>query len=164
MRISRATLLIVLIGLALSGLLYAVHLQAASPTARNGEVTSVASRSAVLEASQADLAKVLTYRANSFDADVHAALGVMTASMQADYERTVTPRLKAEALANGTNLEAAVVRTSIISLRDDTAEVLAFVDQTTTPASGPAHTDDRRVVVSLSRLGGAWLMSKLRYF
>lgn len=164
MKASRTYVLIGLIGLAVSLLLLVVHHQAASTTARNGEDTSEAVRSAVLDASQADLTKVLTYRSRTFDADVQAALAVMTPTMQSDYQRTVTPALKAQALANGTDLEASVVRTSILSLHDGLAEVLAFVNQTATPASGASHSDSRRVVVSLSRVGGAWLMSKLRYF
>ena len=73
--------------------------------------------------------------------------------------------VKAQTIKNQVKLTADAAATSIVSATDDKVVALVFVNQVTT-AKGAANqrVDSSRVLVTLTRSGGDWRISKLKPF
>ena len=71
--------------------------------------------------------------------------------------------VKAQAVKNQVKLTAAAAATSIVSATENKVVALVFVNQVTT-AKGTANqrVDSSRVLVTLTRGGGDWRISKLK--
>jgi hypothetical protein len=81
--------------------------------------------------------------------------------MRDRYDRTMAA-IAPGARRNQTAVEAAVVAVSIISVTDEDAKALLFVDQATTGRHLDQPTTERnRVVVTLHRDAGRWWVTRL---
>ena len=74
-------------------------------------------------------------------------------------------RRRGQAVKNQVKLTAEVVATSIVSATENKVVALVFVNQITT-AKGTANQrlDQNRVLVTLTRSGGDWRVSKMDAF
>ena len=156
--------LVMLLALAGVALFFTIrHIRAGDVTS-SGQVTSVATRSVLMDQASKMTATVLSYKAATFDADAAAAGKVMTASMRKQYDETLA-KVRAGVVKQQLVLVAKVRASSVISMTRDKAQLLEFVNQTTT-AKGVTtqQLNENRVVVTLTRTNGTWLISKLDAF
>ena len=73
--------------------------------------------------------------------------------------------VKAQTIKNQVKLVATVAATSIVSATDRKVKALVFVNQTTTAkGAGNQRLDQNRVLVTLTRDGGEWRVSKMDAF
>lgn len=156
--------LVLLLVLAVVVLVSVVHHQWHRDVAPDGQVTSEATRAVLMDDASRMTATVLSYHAASFDKDSTAAQRLMTASMRAQYRKTLG-QVKASVQKNGVDLTATVVASGIISETPDQAQVLEFVNQTTT-AAGSKHeqVNENRAVVTLQRTSDGWRISRIHAF
>lgn len=105
--------------------------------------------------------KVLSYTAETLDADIEAARATLAGDMASQYAETMD-RIRSQAEQDGTAVEAEVVARSIISVTARDAKVLLFVNQTTTgPRLEEPRVERNRVVVTLHRDDDTWLVTDL---
>jgi len=132
--------------------------------APDGAITSAEARDAGMQAASQLTQKVLSYDWKTLDADNKEAQAVLAPSFRNEYAKTMAG-VKAEAVKNQVKLEASAEATSIVSATDTKVVALVFVNQVTT-AKGPANqrVDGSRVLVTLTRSGGDWRISKLKAF
>ena len=80
------------------------------------------------------------------------------------YLKALEP-VKAKVVEEGITLKATVVATSLTHYAKDTVRALVFVNQSTT-ATGAKNEqlDNNRVVVTMKRVKGDWLVSKMDPF
>ena len=133
-------------------------------TAPDGTITSESARAVGMQQAGQLTAKALSYDGTRFDADTKAAGALMTPSMRQQYDAALA-KVRDRVVKNGVVLRATAVASSVISARDDEVKALVFLNQVTTAkgASGK-QLDSNRVVVTLVRRNGSWLISKLDAF
>ena len=142
-----------------------------------GEQASATARAAVMKQATRWAEQVMTYSAAPADADIAAAKDLMTEQMRAEYERTLPPaRDRRDQAAKGVKVAARVTRlddarstgrcpsaacaVGLMSLRDDRASVLLFVNQTATAKSTKeAVVNPTWQVLRLVREDGRWLIA-----
>jgi len=129
-----------------------------------GAITSTAARDAGMQAAARLTEKVLSYDWRTLDADSLANQAVLTPSFRNEYDKTMAG-VKAGAVRNQVKLTASAAATSIVSAAETKVVALVFVNQVTT-ATGAANqrVDTSRVLVTLTRSGGDWRISKLKAF
>lgn len=157
----------VLVVLLLAGLLavfFAIDRANSEETAADGTITSTSARAVAMQRVADSTATILSYQAETFDADAEKAGKLMTESMREDYLKALEP-VKADVVKQGITLKATVVATSLTSITDDTVRALLFVNQSTT-AEGASNEqlDNNRVLVTMKRHDGDWLISKMDPF
>lgn len=104
----------------------------------------------------------LSYDYRHLAADQATARQGLIDDARVEYEK-VMPALARTAPKLHAVVKAQVVAHSVMSLGGDTARVLLFVDQTSTSAKlTRPQLDQSRVVVTLVRRGGEWLVSSLQ--
>ncbi len=161
---SRLPLLVVLLLVSIAAVALAVVRANADETAPDGTITSNSARAVAMQRLAESTAKVLSYKAETFDADAEASGRLMTPTMRADYLKALTPA-KAEVVKNGITLKATVVETSLIKQTDRSVRGLLFVNQvTTSTGSTNEQLDNNRVVVTMQKSGDRWLISKMDAF
>lgn len=159
-----AVLVLALVAVLVAGALV-IRSQRTDGVAPDGQITSEASRALLLDQASRLTSQVLSYSAKSFDADAARAGRLMTPGMRTRYLHTLSGVRKG-VKKRGLVLKAEVRAASIVSATRDSADVLEFVNQTTT-AKGVdrQQLDQNRVVVTLTRgSDGAWLIAQLRAF
>ena len=132
--------------------------------APNGAITSTEARNEGMEAASDLTQKVLSYDWKTLDADSKANQAVLAPSFRKEYSETMSG-VKAEAVKNQVKLAASMEATSIVSASENKVVALVFLNQITT-AKGTANrrVDSSRVLVTLTRSGGDWRISKLKAF
>lgn len=161
---SRLPLLVALLLVSIAAVAFAVVRADADETAPDGTVTSNSARAVAMQRLAESTAKVLSYKAETFDSDAEASGRLMTATMRAEYLKALTPA-KTAVVKNGITLKATVVETSLIKQSAESVRGLLFVNQVTT-ATGSTNEqlDNNRVVVTMQRSGDRWLISKMDAF
>ena len=155
--------LVLLAGAGLAAALVHVHRADARGTG-SGTITSQAARAAGLRRAGPLTARVLSYDGSRFDADVTASKTLMTAAMQQQYDASLA-KVRARVVRDGVVHEATAVATSVITASEDQVAALVFLDQVTTARGAPGRQlDTNRVVVTLVRRHGTWLIAKLDAF
>jgi hypothetical protein len=133
-------------------------------TAGNGQVTSDSYRSAAMSAAAADAATVLSYGYKTLAADKKAARDVLTPAFAEKYLK-VMDKAGPQATDAKLTLKATVMSTALISLRKSSAKVLLFVNTVTTAAgSDKQQLNQNRVLMTMTRKDGDWVVSKLDAF
>lgn len=141
-----------------------IHDARTGHVAPDGQVTWKVTRDALMEQAGKMTGQALSYDAKTFDADITAAGKLMTPSFRKQYLATLG-KVRADVVKHKLELRADVMSSALISATDDQARVLEFVNQsTTTKGVKRAQLDQNRVVVTLSRIDGRWLISKLDAF
>jgi Mce-associated membrane protein len=129
--------------------------------APDGAITSSTARDAGMQAAAQLTEKVLSYDWKTFDKDVAAAEAVMAPSFRAEYAKTVGG-VKQQTLKNQVKLTASAVASSIVTASQTKVVALVFVNQVTTAkGAGNERVDSSRLLVTLTRDGGEWRVSKL---
>ena len=132
--------------------------------APDGAITSSQARDAGMQAAAQLTQKVLSYDWQTLDADIKAAEAVLAPSFRSEYAKTMAG-VKDQTIKNQVKLAADAAATSIVSATENKVVALVFVNQVTT-AKGTANqrVDGSRVLVTLTRGGGDWRISKLKAF
>ena len=132
--------------------------------APDGAITSTDARDAGMQAAAQLTAKVLSYDWKTLDADSLANQAVLAPSFRAEYAKTMAG-VKAGAVKNQVKLTATAAATSIVSATETKVVALVFVNQVTTAKGTPnQRVDSSRVLVTLTRSGGDWRISRLKAF
>jgi Mce-associated membrane protein len=104
---------------------------------------------------------VLTYSYDNLDRDFAAAKTHLTGDFLAYYS-TFTAQIVAPTAQQGQlTTTAKVIQAAVSDLHPDSAVVLVFVDQTTASKQKPQPVKaDNSVLVTLTKVNGAWLIAK----
>jgi Mce-associated membrane protein len=105
--------------------------------------------------------QLLSYNYAHLDQDFAQAQRLLTDDFRRQYIQA-TDVVRDEAVQDRAVIKAAVVATSVVSAEPDKVKTLLFVNQTTTTGRGGSPSIDlNRVVVTLVRQDGRWLVSDL---
>ena len=118
-------------------------------------------RTAVTEAARSAVTAVLSYDYRSLGTNIASAEPLLTGDAKKQYREVSAPLLST---APGIQaITKATVRTStVLSSGPKQAEVLLFVDQTSSSTSlKTPRVDQSRILVTLTRSGQRWLVSTL---
>ena len=137
--------------------------QGSSAVAPDGSLVGDDARTQVL-VTAADLTqRTLSYDHRTLANDMEVARARMTPTFRKEYDATMK-QVRANTEKNKIVLEAAVVSSAIIKATENKATVLAFVNQTTSAGTGKKRNQQlnrNTLVITLTRAGGDWAMSKL---
>jgi Mce-associated membrane protein len=123
----------------------------------------VAAGDAAVAAARTSAATILSYDYRHLDSDFAAATALTTGSFRSDYQATTTKAVSQLATQTKAVVVAKVAAVGVVSSSTDRATLLLFVDQTTTSNRlSSAKTDLVRVQMTMSRVGGRWLVSSLK--
>jgi len=122
--------------------------------------TDDAAAKAAATAASAGTVSMLSYAPDSLDRDLAAAKAHLTGDFLTYYSKFSDEIVAPAAKQKAVKTTASVVRTAVSELRPDSAKVVVFLNQTTTSTSKPEPTQTASsVVVSLTKVNGAWLIS-----
>jgi Mce-associated membrane protein len=120
-----------LLALAGTGLLVAAAQVRGSPAAANRALTDQAATRQVLSEVTAGVSAIYSYSSADLGATQRAARRVLAGQAAAQY-RELFPLLQRDAAGQQLTVVSRVVRAGVSSLSGNTAQVLVFIDQTTT--------------------------------
>ena len=121
---------------------------------------SAAAHTAIQAASDGTVA-LLSYSPDSLDRDFSDAKAHLTGDFLSYYNHFTEQIVAPAAKQKGVTTKAAVVQSALSELNPDRAVVLLFINQTTTSTDRPEPAlTSSSVLVSLSKVNGAWLISK----
>lgn len=126
---------------------------------RPDQQTSPAAQKVVLDAATTGTVALLSYSPESLDKDFAAAKARLTGSFLSYYtqftDEIVTPAAKQKSVKT----TASVVRAAVSQIKPDEAEVLVFINQSTTSTDNPDGAFAASSVrVGLKKVDGAWLI------
>ena len=136
---------------------------------RNAEEASArALHSALIQSpSVAEQAAVplLSYRYDTIDKDLAEAQRYLTDEFRPGYTASIDRLVRREATRARATVEAEVLNSGVVEAGGQRAEVLLFVNQTTTsPTRSEPTTALNRVVFSMVRRDGTWKVADIRAF
>ena len=135
----------------------AVWLYAAVPSDR---AVADATRAAQAAAERA-VVPVLSYDADTLDADQAEASSYLTDSYREDYDRLFAV-IRDNAPATGTKVSAEVVSSGIVRSGEDRVQVLVFLNRpTTNKQQGEPIVYRDQVTLTMQRVGDSWLVDDL---
>lgn len=102
---------------------------------------------------------MLSYKPDTVDHDLAAPRTRMTGAFKDSYAKLITDIVAPGAKRGKISAVATVPAAAIVSANDHSAEVLVFVDQTTTVDTGPPTNTASSVKVSLQKIGQQWFIS-----
>jgi Mce-associated membrane protein len=131
--------------------------------------TQAGSRMAASSAASASIEKLLGYDYRTFDRHTTEVSALLTGGFKNEFVQAATKVVKPLAVQNQAVVQAAVSKAAVMSTPGipDTAgvKVLLFVDQRTTSAKlKRPQVDQNRVILTMSQVGGRWLVSKVEAF
>ncbi len=136
----------------------------AGDDASAGPITSADARDAGLQEATRVTQQVLSYDWKTLDEDITAAEKLLAPSFRGEYSKAMEG-VKAQTVKNQVKLTADAVATSIVSASAERVQALVFVNQVTTAkGTGNQRLDQNRVLVTLTRHGGEWRVSKMDAF
>ncbi|MDZ4233713.1 MAG: hypothetical protein U1C73_08110 [Dietzia sp.] len=126
---------------------------------RPDQQTDPAASKVALDAATSGTIALLSYSPESLDQDFTAAKARLTGDFLSYYtqftEQIVTPAAKEKSVKT----TASVVRAAVSDIEPDSAEVLVFINQTTTSKENPDGAfAASSVKVGLTKVDGAWLI------
>lgn len=131
---------------------------------QQGQQSSVtAARAAAMAAAKTEVSTVLSYGYGSFSADEAKAEAALTGQFRQEYTQLMTKVVASAARKQKAETNANVVSTAVMSATPGSAQILLFVDQTTTSSSftGP-KLDGSRVIATMHKIGNKWLISNIK--
>ncbi|KQV74497.1 hypothetical protein ASC61_05490 [Aeromicrobium sp. Root344] len=138
--------------------------QGSATVAPGGALVGDDARTEVLVAG-ADLAqRTLSYDYKTLANDMEVARARMTPAFRKQYDSTMA-EVRANTTKNKIVLQTVAVSSAIISATEHKARVLVFVNQTTTAGTGKNANQQalqNSLVITLTRGGGDWAISKLK--
>ncbi len=149
------TALVVASMLTLAGLLYFQY--------RPDRQTDDAAAQAAVAAAKDGTAAVYTYSADTLDRDISSAKSYLTGDFLSEYQQYAQSPATAATKQNAVKTTATVAGAAPVEVHPGTAEVLVFVNQSTTSAQSPGPMQaSRSVLVTLLKVDGKWLISSLK--
>ncbi len=125
--------------------------------------TDHAARDAAVKAAAEGTTAVYTYAANTVDKDIAAAKTHLTGDALTQYEQNAATGVTAVARTKVLKTSATVVGAAVSRLGPDSADVLVFLNQTTTTVDAPGPSMSvGSLLVSLSKVDGKWLISAMK--
>lgn len=126
---------------------------------RPDQQTDADAQQAVLDAATSGTVALLSYSPESLDADFAAAKARLTGDFLSYYtqftEQIVTPAAKEKQVKTS----ASVVKSGVAQMEPEQAEVLVFINQTTTSKENPDGAfAASSVKVGMTKIDGAWLI------
>ncbi len=126
---------------------------------RPDQQTNAAAAKVALDAAKSGTVALLSYSPETLDKDFAAAKSQLTGDFLSYYtqftEQIVTPAAKEKSVKT----TASVVRAAVSEIQPDSAEVLVFINQTTTSKENPDGAfAASSVKVGLKKIDGAWLI------
>jgi Mce-associated membrane protein len=119
-------------------------------------------RTAAQAAAESDVVDLLSYDYRHLDRDFARARSHLTGKFVADYTTTTQHTVRPLAPQVHAVVKATVASSSVVRASENTVVVLLFVNQTTTSTRLEApRTDLNRVRLTMTRVGGAWKVSKV---
>lgn len=108
---------------------------------------------------------MLSYDYKTFDQHTAQVDTLLTGAFRTEFDNGTRQSVKPLAVANQAVVQARASEVGVLSASDDTVRVLAFVNQATTSAKlDRPQVDQNRVVLTMSRVDGRWLVSKVEAF
>ncbi|MEU2603790.1 hypothetical protein [Streptomyces albus] len=150
-----AVAVLVLALVAGGGLLFRAQQLTGSPSARNAALTDHAATSRVSGEVGDALARVFSYTPEGLDDTEQAARELLAGKAARQYQ-TLFARVRRQAREQKLTLATRVVETGVTRLRGDRAELLVFLDQTTTRADRKPTSAAAQLSVTARREHGDW--------
>lgn len=130
-------------------------------TAPDGTLVGDEPRSEAIVAGADLTQRALSYDYRTLANDMEVAEARMTPSFRKEYKATMAA-VRANTVKNKIVLQADVVSSSIITATERKAQLLVFINQTTSAQATKAQQLDRNsLIVTLERGKGDWMLSKL---
>lgn len=130
----------------------------------DGQVTIGSYRDAALSQAAANAATVLSYSYKTLPQDEAAARLVMSPAFTKEYA-DVMKQAAPKAISAKLTLRASVASTSLVSITPDKAVLLLFVDAVTTAdGSTKQQLNENRILMTMTRQNGDWIVSKIKAF
>ena len=108
---------------------------------------------------------MLSYDYKTFDQHTKAVDALLTGSFRAEFDKGTTESVKPLAVQNQAVVQARASEVGVMSASDNTVRVLAFVNQSTTSAKlDRPQVDQNRVILTMTKVDGRWLVSKVEAF
>jgi Mce-associated membrane protein len=128
----------------------------------DSETNDAAAQSAKT-AAQDGVVAVYTYSAETLDRDIASAQSHLTGDFLSEYKQYAGSPAPAQAKQNAVKTAASVVGAAVMDLHPGSAEVLLFINQTSTSAQNPATSlATRSIQASLVKVDGKWLISSMK--
>ena len=129
-----------------------------------GPVTSVSARESGGAAAKRLSAQVLTYGWRTLERDAAGVERVSAPSFARQYDRTMAS-VRAQTLRTKVTLKAKAVAVGVVTASPSRVVALVFIDQTTrTQGTRRTRQDQNRVLVTVTRDGGEWRVSRMDAF
>jgi Mce-associated membrane protein len=126
------------------------------------QTNEAAAQSAVAAAKDATVA-IYTYSANTIDRDIASAQSHLTGDFSAEYKQYTQSPAPTEAKKNGLKTAATIAGAALVEMHPGSAQVLLFINQTTTSAQNPATSSaSRSILATLTKVDGKWLISSMK--
>ena len=120
---------------------------------------------AATSAARTAVESMLSYDYKTFDEHTKAVDALLTGSFRAEFDKGTTESVKPLAVQNQAVVQARAGEVGVMSASDNTVRVLAFVNQSTTSAKlDRPQVDQNRVILTMSKVEGRWLVSKVEAF
>jgi Mce-associated membrane protein len=126
---------------------------------RSARVSQTAAAQSVKAATENTIA-MLSYRSGSVEKDLTAAGDRLTGSFRDDYTRLINEVVIPGAKQKQVSAVATVPAAASVSVTQNRAVVLVFVNQTTTVGQDPPTATASSVRVTLDKVGERWLVSQ----
>jgi Mce-associated membrane protein len=127
-----------------------------------GPAVTSADETAAVASARTGLEQILSFDARSVAQKPDQVAGLLTGSFKDEFRKTFASNIAPLATKSGAVVKAQVREIGVASHTDDTVTVQAFVDQTRTTTADPTPaTDQNRVIATMTRVDGRWLISKL---
>jgi Mce-associated membrane protein len=125
----------------------------------DNEVDASASHSAMVAASDGTVA-ILSYAPATIGEDLATAKSKLTGDFLEYYDEFTGQFVEPSAVQKGVRNTATVVRAAVAELHPESAKVLVFINQSTTTKEKPQPVvTASSVLVTVSKIGGKWLIS-----
>lgn len=163
-RSRRRTLLLALVALLLVALaaeaVYALTRPEPTATAERPVVLAPVTASAAVRAAAGSTAEILSYGFEDLEAQVEAAASRMTPEFAAQFRRRVLAGQESLVAQRATQ-EAEVLEAGVVSATPSQVEALVFLDRRVAKAGEGTTVRPYRVLVTVVRRGGVWLVSDI---
>ena len=123
--------------------------------------TGPGARQGAIRAASDGTVALLSYSPDTLDRDFSAAKQHLTGDFLSYYNQFTQQIVAPAAKQKGVKTSAAVIQSAVSELHPDSAVLLLFVNQSTTSTDRPEPSlASSSVLVTLTKVNGAWLISK----
>lgn len=122
--------------------------------------TNGAAGQTAMTAASDGMTAVLSYSWDTMQRDLASARSHLTSDFTAQFDQYIHQAVGPYAQQKGMKTSAVVTRKAVSKLQPDSAQVLLFINQTTTSLDNPAPVQTASsVMVNLAKVDGKWLIS-----